>query len=283
MDISIIINNYKTRGLLKQCLKGILSNPPRHSFEIIVVDNNSGDGSVELVREMFASSSNNFNPPPKKELPEARADLEILTPNVKLISSRLNLGHHRGNNLGIKNSSGRYVLILNTDIVSFDDVFDRLYDFLEANPKVALVGPKLKNPDGSIQASCMRFPKILTPFYRRTFLSRFEVAEKELNRYLMSDFKHDQTRSVDWILGACEMIRRSAIDRVGMMDENLFLYFGDVAWCKKFWRAGWAVYYFAEGDIIHYHRRESAESGLFSRIFWIHIIDWIRYLLKYYK
>ena len=257
MEISIIINNYKTRGLLKQCLKGIYAFPPSCEFEVVIVDNNSGDGSVELVREMF--------------------------PQVKLIASKENLGHHKGNNLGIKNSSGKYVLIMNSDIALFDDAIDKMHRFMESHPEAALIGPRLKNPDGTIQNSCMRFPHLFTPFYRRTFLSRFAFAQKELKSYLMEDFDHRSTRTVDWILGACEMVRRSAIEQVGGMDEDLFLYFGDVAWCKMFWRARMPVYYLAEGEIIHYHKRESAGSGAFSRVFWIHIVDWAKYLMKYYK
>lgn len=257
MKVSIIINNYKTRGLLKQCLKGILANPPKCDYEIIVVDNNSGDGSVELVRESF--------------------------PQARLIAAKENLGHHRGNNLGINNSTGEYVLILNTDIAIMDDAIDKMVGFMEAHPEAALVGPKLKNPDGSIQMSCMRFPHLFTPFYRRTFLGQTRFAREELSKYLMEDFDHQTTKPVDWILGACELVRRSAINKVGGMDESLFLYFGDVAWCKKFWSAGMPVYYLADCDIIHYHKRESAESGLLSKVFWIHIMDWIKYLFKYYK
>lgn len=257
MKISIIINNYKTRGLLKQCLKGILANPPSAEYEIIVVDNNSGDGSVELVREQF--------------------------PQVKLFASEQNLGHHKGNNLGINNSSGEYVLILNTDIAIMDNAIDKMLAFMESHSEAALVGPKLKNPDGSIQMSCLRFPHLFTPFYRRTTLGRLKFAQEEVRKYLMEDFDHQSTKPVDWILGACEMVRRSAIEKVGGMDESLFLYFGDVAWCKKFWQAGMPVYYLADCDIIHYHKRESAESGIFKKIFWIHIIDWVRYLIKYYK
>lgn len=257
MKVSIIINNYKTRGLLKQCLKGILANPPHSDYEIIVIDNNSQDGSVELVRQDF--------------------------PQVKLIASAENLGHHRGNNLGIKNSTGEYVLILNTDIAIMDNGIDKLVEFMDGHPEVALVGPKLKNPDGTIQMSCMRFPHLFTPFYRRTFLGKFKFAQDEVSKYLMEDFDHQATKPVDWILGACEMVRRSAIDKIGAMDESLFLYFGDVAWCKKFWLAGLPVYYLSDCDIIHYHKRESAESGILSKVFWIHIIDWIKYLFKYYK
>lgn len=257
MEISIIITNYKTRGLLKQCLKGIYLFPPSVPFEIIVVDNNSGDGSVELVKEQF--------------------------PQVKLIASDQNLGFHKGNNLGIKESSGKYVVILNTDIAFLDNSLDKMYQFMEAHPESALMGPKLKNPDGSIQLSCMKFPGPMVPIYRRTFLGNLPFAKKAIDDYLMVDFKHDEIRTVDWILGACIMVRREAIDKVGPMDEYLFLYFGDVAWCNKFWQSGYKVYYFADTNIIHYHKRESAQSGIFSKIFWIHIIDWIKYLKKYHK
>lgn len=255
MEISIIINNYKTKGLLKQCLSGIYLYPPSVDFEVIVVDNNSNDGSVEMVKSKFNQ--------------------------VKLIESKENLGHHKGNNLGIKNSSGKYILILNTDIAFLDNSIDKMYDFMESHEEVALLGPKLKNPDGSIQMSCMRFPTKMVPIYRRTFLGNFSFAKKEIDHYLMNDFDHLSTKPVDWILGACVIVRKSAIDKVGLMDEGLFLYFGDIAWCKKFWDFNYKVYYFVDANIVHYHKRESAQSGIFSRVFWIHIIDWIRYLRKY--
>lgn len=278
MEISIIINNYKTRGLLKQCLKGIRSFPPAVSFEIVIIDNNSGDGSAEMVREMFACDNST-----KVEFSEngATGTIEELSQGVRLIAARENLGHHKGNNLGIRHSSGKYVLIMNTDVAVFDNSLDELYRFMEEHSEIALAGPRLHNADGSIQKSCMRFPKIMTPFYRRMFLSLLPAAQKDLSRYLMDDFDHNSSIPVDWILGACELVRRSAIDKVGLLDEYLFLYFGDVAWCRQFWANDMPVYYFAGADMIHYHRRES--NDFFSRTFWIHIKDWIKYLIKYHS
>jgi len=257
MEISIIINNYNTCGLLKQCIRGVMKFPPTVEYEIIVVDNNSNDCSAQMIRENF--------------------------PSVKLIASEQNLGHHKGNNLGIKNASGKYILILNTDIAILDNAIDKMYQFMESHPDAALVGPKLKNPDGSVQMSCMRFPRNMTPIYRRTFLGDMPWGKKELSKYLMTDFDHNEIREVDWILGACQMVKKSAIEKVGYLDEYLFLYFGDVAWCKSFWRAGYKVFYFPQAEIIHYHKRESANAGIFSRIFWIHIIDWLKFLNKYSK
>ncbi|MFA6422675.1 MAG: glycosyltransferase family 2 protein [Candidatus Buchananbacteria bacterium] len=257
MEVSIIINNFNTRGLLKQCIRGILQFPPSVEYEIIVVDNNSYDGSAQMVGDEF--------------------------PAIKLIASKENLGHHKGNNLGMKNSTGKYVLIVNTDIAVLDNAFDKMYQYMESHPDCALLGPRLKNPDGSTQMSCMHFPTKMTPIYRRTFLGGLPWAKKELGKYLMVDFDHSQISEVDWILGACQMVRRAAIEKAGYLDEYLFLYFGDVAWCKKFWQVGYKVCYFPEAEIIHYHKRESANSGLFSRIFWIHIIDWVKFLNRYSK
>lgn len=257
MEISIIINNYQTRGLLKQCLNGVFKYPPQAEFEVVVVDNDSRDGSVEMVRDRF--------------------------PQVKLIAAEENLGHHRGNNLGIRNSTGKYILILNTDIAVLDNAIDQMRAFMEAHPQIAFLGPKLRNPDGSVQFSCLRFPTRFVPIYRRTFLGQLPFARKKIDYYLMKDFDHNATRPVDWILGACVMVRREATAQVGLMDEELFLYFGDVAWCLKFWAVGYQVWYLAPVEIVHYHKRESAQSGVFSRIFWIHILDWLKYLRKYPK
>jgi len=274
MELSIVINNYKTKGLLKQCLKGILMYPPSVDFEVVVVDNNSKDGSVELAKEWF---------PEVHPVKSAAGGSEKPAFNgVKVNAADENLGHHKGNNLGIKNSTGKYVLLLNTDIALLDDSIDKMYQFMEENSDAAIVGAKLKNPDGSIQMSCMRFPNKMVPIYRRTFLGKFKSAKREIDHYQMNDFDHQKTRAVDWVLGSCTMVRRDAILLVGLMDEELFMYFGDVAWCRQFWQAGYKVYYFVDTDIVHYHRRESADS-IFSRIFWIHIIDWFRYLRKYSK
>ncbi len=257
MEISFIINNFNTCGLLKQCIKGIYKFPPKVEYEIIVVDNNSQDFSAQMVKESF--------------------------PNVNLIASKENLGHHKGNNLGIKNSKGRYIVILNTDIAVMDNAFDKLYEFMEQNQQCALVGPKLKNPDGSTQMSCMRFPTLFMPLYRRTFLGKLPWAKKAQEDYLMTDFNHTEIKEVDWILGACVMVRREAVEKAGFMDEKLFLYFGDVAWCKRFWQFGYKVFFFPEVQIVHYHKRESASSGILSKVFWIHILDWLKFLNNYSK
>lgn len=229
------------------------------NYEIIVVDNASGDGSDELVKENF--------------------------PQVKLIVTDKNLGHAKGNNLGLKEARGKYVLFLNTDIAVLEDGIRKLYEFMETNPKVGLAGAKLLNPDKTPQESCLRFPNKITPLYRRTFLGNFNLAKKELERYTMADFDHNITRPVEWVMSSAVILRREALDRIGPMDERFFVYFADVDWCRRFWENGYQVYYVADAPMVHYHRRESAEGqglgSLFHPLTRIHIKDWLKYLKKY--
>lgn len=260
MDVSIIIHNYNTKNLLKQSVKQIKEMNVGVDYEIIVVDSNSCDGSAEMMRKFY--------------------------PQTTLIHAKENLGFNKGNNLGIKNAAGKYILIINTDIIFIcEDAIKKMFDFMESNSDVALVGPQVLNSDKTIQRSAMRFHKIWTPFCRRTFIGNMDCGKKELRRFEMSDWEHNETKDVDWIFGACMMARKNAIDEEGMLDENLFLYFGDTDWARRFWKAGWKVYYVVDAKVAHLHRRESADvdlwKALFSPIARIHIKDWIKYLRKW--
>lgn len=260
MDVSIIIHNYNTKNLLKQSIRQITEMNVYVDYEIIVVDSNSCDGSAEMMRELY--------------------------PRIKLIAAKKNLGFNKGNNLGIKNAAGKYIFIINTDIIFIrEDAIKKMFDFMESHLDVALSGPQVLNPDKTIQCSTMRFHKIWTPFCRRTFIGNMNCGKKELERFEMSDWRHNETKDVDWIFGACMMARKNAIAEVGMLDENLFLYFGDTDWARRFWKWGWKVYYVVDAKVVHLHRRESADvdlwQALFSPIARIHIKDWIKYLRKW--
>ncbi len=258
MDLSIVILNYKTRGLVKMCLRGLLNVPTRFAREIIVVDNASYDGTPEMVAREF--------------------------PQVRIIASETNTGFGGGNNVGIASATGRYVIIMNPDIVVLDDALDRLVTFMDQNPDVGFVGPRLSNPDGSVQYSCYRFPTPMTPVYRRTPLGRTARGKVALRDYLMTDWDHAETRDVDWLLGACIMMRREVLQKIGLFDDRFFLYFEDTDLCRRVWEAGYRVVYFPDSRIIHYHRRESSGSvfSLFTN--WIareHVKSGIKYFLKY--
>ncbi len=262
MDLSIIILNYKTRGLLKQCLKGLKLVPLHLEHEIIVLDNNSGDGTVEMMRTEF--------------------------PEITFFACPTNPGFATGVNVGIRHARGRYILILNPDIavLGSPNPIEQMYAFMEQHPAAGICGPKLLNPDGTIQTSCREFPTLSTILYRRSPLGKFSFARKKLRKFLMLDWDHNENRPVDWLLGACLMVRRSAIDKVGLLDERFFLYFEDVDWCRRFWAAGYQVYYLgATAEIVHYHRRQSAESpgltGILSYPTRMHLMSGIKYFLKY--
>ncbi|MBI5404839.1 MAG: glycosyltransferase family 2 protein [Candidatus Kerfeldbacteria bacterium] len=259
LDLSIIIVNYRERGFLRQCLKGIYAADLKLKFEIIVVDNNSNDGSADMVRQSF--------------------------PNVVLEARQDNPGLAVATNVGIKRSRGRYLLFMNADIAVFPGVIERLAEFLERHPDVGLIAPKLLNPDRSVQISCYRFPSLVVPILRRTPLGKLPSAKKLLRSYLMLDWDHNATQSVEWVLGACMMVRRSAVEKVGVMDERFFMYFEDVDWCRRFWSAGLKVVYLADTWMIHYHQRMSAESpglsGVFQKLTRIHIQSAMKYFRKY--
>lgn len=259
MDLSIIILNYRARGLLKECLKGIRAVEPKLAYEIIVVDNASGDGTPAMMRENF--------------------------PEITFVSSDKNLGYAKGNNLGIKKSTGRYVMIMNPDIVVFDGVLEKLVQFMDGRPNVGIVGPKLLNPDKSLQYSCYRFPDFWEPVYRRTPLGKIGRVKRKLDYYLMKDFDHGSTKEVDWLLGGCLLIRRKSLDEVGFLDERYFAYFDDVDLCRSMWQKHWKVVYYPEVSVIHFHRRESAEgnwlTGIFKKVTRIHMTSWLQYFRKW--
>lgn len=261
MTLSVIFVNFNTRGLLKQALKQLYLQRPALDFEIIVVDNGSSDGSAEMVRDKF------------KE--------------VKLIASDKNLGFAAGANLGLKQALGHYAAIFNADIFILQGSLEAAANFLDNNPDTALLGPKLINPDGSLQCSCYRFPKIYTPIFRRTFFGRTSFGKKELDRYLMADRSHEETLEVDWLLGGALIGRTGILRRIGLFDERFFLYFEDTDLGRRLKKEGYKVVYCPSSKMIHLHRRESADASLIKSLLnpvtRTHIKSAIKYFWKHFE
>jgi N-acetylglucosaminyl-diphospho-decaprenol L-rhamnosyltransferase len=259
VDVSIIIVNYKTRGLVKQNLKSIRLAAPKLDYEVFVVDNASGDGIVPMIRESF---------------PEAR-----------LMALPENVGFARGNNAAMKEAKGRYVFILNPDAMLTPGAVERMVEYMEAHPEAGMLAPKLVHPDRSVQDSVHRFPTPWIPVYRRTPLGSLPHARRELDRYLMRGELGEDIRDIDWAEGAALFVRRKAIDEVGMFDERFFIYFEDTDWARRFWQKDWKVRYFPDAEIIHYHRRESADaSGLMAlanKVTRLHIQSAFKYFAKW--
>ncbi len=258
MDLSIIILNYHSSGLCKTCVRGILKAPMNISYEIIVVDNGSSDGISAMMRQHY--------------------------PALRFIQAGRNLGHCAGNNLGVQAASGQNILILNPDIAILDNALEKMVQYLNQNSKVVAVGCQLKNPDGSTQYSCRHFYHLLTPLCSRTILGRTSWGQRHMRNFLMTEFNHNQNGPVDWIQGSCLMLKRAIVEKIGLMDERFFLYFGDVDWCRRVWQADYEVHHLGVASVIHYFHRESAGgiSALLKPIGRIHFKDWIQYLGKYH-
>ena len=278
MKLSIIILNYKSKGLLKQCLKGIILSQPKIDYEIIVVDNNSGDKSLDMVKDIL--TKNYFS----KQ--EKLVGHEIIIPPYRTIQSPINGGFSAGNNIGIRASKGEYFMILNPDIAIVSGVIEKMVEYMDKNIQVGIVGPKLLNPDKTVQYSCRRFPNYLVPFFRRTVFGRLPFAKKLVENYLMIDFDHKKTVEVDWLFGACLLVRKSATEKIGLMDERYFMYFEDMDYCRRFWENGYKIIYLSDVEIIHYHAQYSSERegilGVLSRGGQIHLISGLKYFIKYY-
>jgi len=264
MTLSIIILNYNHKNLLKNCLESLKEADLKLDHEIIVTDNNSKDGSQEFLSQ-----------------------IKTKNPHLKVILNNKNLGYAQANNQAVKMAIGEYILILNPDIVVLPNSIEQLVEYLEKNKKVGMVGPQLLNPNKTIQYSCYNFPKLMTPAVRRTFLGRLPGFKRELERYLMLGFDHLQTREVDWLIGACLMIRKEVLEEVKYFDERYFLYFEDVDFAKKVWQANYKVVYFPKAQMIHFHRRLSADKSalvsLFSKITWVHITSALKFFIKWRK
>lgn len=263
MDLSIIIVNYKSKSKLVNCLTSIFrARSAGFNKEVIVVDNASGDDLSDL-SERFSS--------------------------VKFIFSPRNLGMGGGNNLGIKNSTGKFILILNPDTIILDEAIAVLFDYLKGHPAVGMIGPKLVYPDRSLQFSCSRFPQFFTPILRRTFLGDYFKASRD--RFTMNDFDHNSLKEVDWLMGSCLLFRSKTVNAAGetfvpRFDERYFMYFEDTDLGRQMRAAGLKAIYNPEATVIHDHARESAKypwywALLRDKLAWRHIASWLKYFLKW--
>jgi len=225
IDISVVVVGWNAKHYLELCLESLAQAPPRRSMEVFVVDNASTDDSVEMIETKF--------------------------PWVKLIKSSENLGFAKGNNVAIRQCQGRYIALVNPDVIVFPGCLDVLADFLDQNPKVGNVGPRVLNPDMSMQSTCRRFPTLWNNFCSATGLSaRFKNSRFFAGEHMLY-FPHDRTLAVDVLVGCFSMIRREAFDAVGLLDEDLFMYGDDVDWCRRARNAGWDVVFYPGGGAIH--------------------------------
>jgi GT2 family glycosyltransferase len=205
-------------------------------MEIIIVDNASTDGSPEAV--------------------------EIKYPDVRLIKNNHNYGFARGNNIGIKESNGRYICLINSDVKVLSNCLTRLYEYIENNQSIGIISPRILNSDITIQCTCRHFPSLWNSFCSATALYRLFPQSEAFSGDQMFYFKHDAILSVEVLAGCFLMVRREAFEQAGYLDDQFFMYAEDIDWCKRFHQAGWQIVFFPDAEAIHYGGASSANSPL---------------------
>jgi|WetSurMetagenome_2_1015567.scaffolds.fasta_scaffold05961_5 GT2 family glycosyltransferase len=251
IDVSIVIVNWKVKDLLRQCLSSIGGATHDLLLEVIVVDNNSGDGSSEMIRQEF--------------------------PDVRLIANTENAGFARANNQGIAISRGRYILLLNPDTIVIGKSIPAMAAFLDGNREAGAVGPKIRFPDGTIQYTCARnLPSLLTGFLDLSGLSYKFPKGRVTGSWQMGYWDHNDERDVDAISGACMMVKREVIDRIGLLDEKYFMYGEDIDWCFRIKRGGWKIRYLPTAEITHF-------AGQSSRLYANIVMEDYRSMYRFLK
>lgn len=226
VDVSVIIINWNTRQLLEDCLASLAGSCVAHSLETIVVDNNSTDGSQEMVRQKF--------------------------PQVKLICNDANVGFAHGNNQGIKASAGRYVSLVNSDVKVLPGCHDKLVDYMDANEKIGIVGPRILNGDLTLQSSCRRLPSLWNNVCDAFAFRRFFPNSAFFAGEHMLYFKHDRIIFPEVLVGCFLFARATAVQEFGLLDEQFFMYGEDINWCLRCWQSGWKIAFYPEAEAIHY-------------------------------
>lgn len=257
-DLSIVILNYNTRDHLRACLRSVLAEAA--GAEVLVVDNASTDGSADMVAAEF--------------------------PAVGLIRAPRNGGYAYGNNLALRQVHGDAILLLNPDTTVDPGSVAGLVDALDRHPEAGVVGPKLLRPDGSIHLACRRsFPTPAVAFYRLAGLSRLFPRSRRFGRYNLTYADPDQPMEVDAVCGACLLIRRAVVQRIGLLDERFFLYGEDLDWCLRARQAGWKVRYEPGVVVRHQHGAASRKRALRTTFHFFRAMDLFyrkHYLRRYH-
>ena len=225
MDVSIVIVTWNSSGLIGECLDSIYIHKGKLKFEVLVVDNDSRDATKDIIREFY--------------------------PQVIVIENKENSGYAKANNQGIQCSLGKYILLLNPDTRLKDNALLDLFLFMEHHPEAGAAGPQLLNQDGSIQSSCREFPGFSTLISEILGLSYLFPKSKSFARWRMGYFDHDSLREVDQPMGSALMLRRKALNQVGLMDESFVMFFNDVDLCYRLKKANWKIYFYPEAKAYH--------------------------------
>ena len=234
-DVSVIIVNWNTRDILRNCLLSIYEQTNEIDFEVIIVDNASTDGSVEMVKRDF--------------------------PQAALIENMENRGFAVANNQGLKIAKGQYILLLNSDTIVLDGAIQKTVAFAEQHPEAAVIGCKVLNTDGSLQPTCFMFPSLINMFLSSTYLYKLFPRDRFFGRERMTWWDRNDVREVDVVTGCFMLVRRRAIEQTGLMDEQFFVYGEETDWCYRFKKAGWKILFTPDAAIVHFGGQSSKQMA----------------------
>jgi len=235
VDVSIIVVAWNGKDLVRDCLASVYDKTRDVAFEVICVDNGSEDGLADMLPDEF--------------------------PQVQVIRNAHNRGFVVANNQAIEVAQGRYVLLLNSDTVLLDNVVAGLVAFADEHTEAAVVGPRVLNPDRTLQRNCFMFPSVLNMFLFATYLNKVFPRSRFFGRERLTWWDFDEPRQVETVCGCCSLVRRTAIDEVGLMDPRFFFYGDDPDWCFRFRKSGWQVWFAPVGEIIHLGGQSSGQMA----------------------
>jgi GT2 family glycosyltransferase len=252
VDTSICMVSLNCWTVLKPCLESLRDSRPGVSYEVIIVDNGSTDGTPEHVERSF--------------------------PDVQMIRNGYNAGFTKATNQAIVKSSGRYILWLNTDTILKPGSLDKLHQFMEQRPQVGIAGPKVLNPDGTFQPQCKRgLPTPLASLSYMLGLHKIWPNNPRLGQYLLTHLPVDQASKVDAVSGCCLMARRAVWEQIGPLDEQIFAFGEDLDWCVRAKQAGWEVWYYPASAIVHLKGQGGVHSKPYHKAWGMHHGMWIFY------
>ena len=253
-DATIGILTYRSKELLRGCLRSIFDVAWRRNYDVMVIDNASGDGTAEMVESEF--------------------------PSVDLVRNPTNVGVAPARNQIFNRAAGRYVIILDVDTLVHPGSFDVLLDVMDKNPDAAIAGPRLVYRDGALQLSCRPFPNPLNIVLEGTFLRELFSKSRFVVNYTMEGWDHAEQRDVGWMYGAALVVRKSALAKIGLFDEGFFYLYEDIDLCFRARQAGFRNLYVPDAVVTHFLDRE--RKGVFHPRIGTHVRSITRYLLKDY-
>ena len=236
MRVSVVIVSWNAKAFLLKCIDSIIRQRGAGSLEVIVVDNASRDGSPEAVKANY--------------------------PQVRLIANDDNYGFAKANNIGIRATTGDYLFLINSDVVVSEGCFAKTMQHMDEHPEIGMLGPKIVGQDGNVQRSCMGYPSLWSTLCRAFALDSLFPRSKLFGSQLLTWWDHSDTRPVEVINGCFWVVRRTAMERVGLLDERFFIYAEDIDWSKRFNEGGWKVVFFSEAEALHYGGASSSNAPI---------------------